>query len=184
MKTLCSALVASCLFILPAKADMAADHQKMMQQMMNGGVSETGQSAFAAIAEIVAKLEADPKTDWSKVNIAALQQHLADMDLVTLHSIAEARNVAGGAVFTVKGEDARGIAAIQHIMLEHAPFLASETGFTVTAEKTEDGAQWTVISATPNAQEEIRGLGFYGLLATGGHHQMHHLAIATGKMMH
>ncbi len=47
---------------------------------------EPGQSAFAAIQEIVAILEADPETDWSRVNIEALRNHLADMDNVTLRA--------------------------------------------------------------------------------------------------
>src|SRR5438046_3161300 len=40
---------------------------------------EPGQSAFAAIQEIVALLEADPGTDWTKVDIEALRRHLVDM---------------------------------------------------------------------------------------------------------
>ncbi|MFX5914869.1 hypothetical protein ABTE45_18800, partial [Acinetobacter baumannii] len=48
--------------------------------------TQPGQSAFAAILEIVALLEADPATDWSKVNIEALRQHLIDMDNVTLRA--------------------------------------------------------------------------------------------------
>jgi hypothetical protein len=44
---------------------------------------EAGQSAFAATAEIVALLSNDPQTDWSKVNIAALRQHLVDMNALS-----------------------------------------------------------------------------------------------------
>ena len=35
----------------------------------SGAAREPGQAAFAAIQEIVALLDADPSTDWSKVNI-------------------------------------------------------------------------------------------------------------------
>ena len=42
-----------------------------------------GQEAFGTIQEIVRMLEADPATDWSKVNIGALREHLIDMDEVT-----------------------------------------------------------------------------------------------------
>src|SRR5437868_57409 len=45
---------------------MKMDHSKMMVQSGSKQPIEGGQSAFAAIAEIVALLEADPKTDWSK----------------------------------------------------------------------------------------------------------------------
>jgi len=182
-----TALLALFLSLVPAHADTSADHAKMMEEMMQGAagqVTEPGQSAFAAIAEIVAKLRSDPATDWSKVDIAALQQHLADMDTVTLHSDVTVENVSGGAVFVVKGQDASGIAAVQRMMLAHAPFLQAETGFAVAAEANAQGGKWTVTSTQPGDEAQIRALGFYGLLATGGHHQMHHLAIATGQMMH
>lgn len=45
---------------------------------------EAGQSAFAAIQEIVMLREADRKTDWSRVDIEGLRQHLIDMQNVTL----------------------------------------------------------------------------------------------------
>jgi predicted RNA binding protein YcfA (HicA-like mRNA interferase family) len=32
--------------------------------------------------------------------------------------------------------------------------------------------------------QHIRGLGFIGILASGSHHQMHHLAVALGEMVH
>ena len=35
-----------------------------------------GQDAFAAIQAIVQILDADPQTDWSKVDLEALRQHL------------------------------------------------------------------------------------------------------------
>ena len=50
-----------------------------------------GQDAFGTIQEIVQILQSDPKTDWSKVNIDALRQHLIDMNEVTLHAAAAQR---------------------------------------------------------------------------------------------
>jgi hypothetical protein len=47
-----------------------------------------GQEAFGTIQEIVQILEADPKTDWSKVDLEALRQHLIDMNEVTLKAEA------------------------------------------------------------------------------------------------
>ena len=34
------------------------------------------------------------------------------------------------------------------------------------------------------AVAKVRGLGFVGWLASGGHHQMHHLGIAKGEAVH
>ena len=48
---------------------------------------EGGQAAVAAIWEIVASLESNPKTDWSKVNIEALRQHLIDLNNVTMEDV-------------------------------------------------------------------------------------------------
>jgi len=48
--------------------------------------TQPGQAAFGAMQEIVALLQADPTTDWSKVDIDALRQHLIDMDEVTIRA--------------------------------------------------------------------------------------------------
>jgi hypothetical protein len=68
------------LFLLsPISADAQAIHDQRhpMPDDPRGIGSERptqpGQAAFAAIQEIVAILEADPRTDWSKVNIDALR---------------------------------------------------------------------------------------------------------------
>ncbi len=62
-----------------------------------------GQEAFATIGEIVRLLDADPRTDWSKVDLEALRQHLIDMDDVTIRANIQSTNVAGGARFDVQG---------------------------------------------------------------------------------
>lgn len=63
-----------------------------------------GQDAFGAIQEIVHMLDADPKTDWSKVNLEALRQHLIDMDDVTLKAAAAAKPIDGGLEIAVTGD--------------------------------------------------------------------------------
>ena len=59
---------------------------KTPQQPPSPVATRAGQDAFAAIQEVVEILTADPKTDWSKVNIDALRQHLIDMNNVTLNA--------------------------------------------------------------------------------------------------
>ena len=51
-------------------------------------------------------LEADPKTDWSKVDIEALRRHLIDMNNVTLYADVRSEPVEGGMRFTVTGAGA------------------------------------------------------------------------------
>ena len=73
-----------------------------------------GQEAFGTIQEIVRILEADPATDWSKVNIGALREHLIDMDEVTMRARAIERALADGVEITVTGEG-RTLAAIKRM---------------------------------------------------------------------
>lgn len=60
---------------------------------------EAGQSAFAAIQEIVVLLEADRKTDWSRVDIEGLRQHLIDMQNVTLGTKVSSSKIGDGIRF-------------------------------------------------------------------------------------
>ena len=64
---------------------------------------ETGQSAFAALAEIVVLLQADPETDWGAVNIDKLRDHLVDMDLLTRKAEVTRILRPDGARFEVRG---------------------------------------------------------------------------------
>jgi len=58
--------------------------------------TQGGQAAFAAIQEIVRILDADPKTDWSRVNLEGLRRHLQDMDEVTMRAaVLQRRGEAG-----------------------------------------------------------------------------------------
>src|SRR5262249_59069954 len=53
----------------------------------------SGQAAFSTIGEVVAILKADSSTDWSKVDLDALREHLIDMDDVVMHaSVAKRRS--------------------------------------------------------------------------------------------
>ena len=63
-----------------ARNDAHARHDACCQP------SKPAQEAFGAIKEIIGTLEADPNTDWSKVDIGALREHLIDMNEVTLNS--------------------------------------------------------------------------------------------------
>jgi hypothetical protein len=142
-----------------------------------------GQDAFGAVQEIVRILEADPSTDWSKVDLAALREHLIDMNLVTLDAAAEQRRVENGLAVAVTGSG-RTLAAIRRMVTAQATELNRLRGWTAKAEPLPDGVLLTVSSADPNEVAHIRGLGFVGLLASGSHHQRHHLAIAMGESVH
>ncbi|MFM8301430.1 MAG: hypothetical protein ACKN99_02730 [Gemmatimonadota bacterium] len=147
--------------------------------------TQTGQAAFAAIAEIVRILEADPKTDWSKVDIEALRQHLIDMDDLTMRASVKTQEVAGGAAFTVSGTG-RVRDAIRRMAKEHGSMMRGG-GLTWVTEEITEGVKVTVTSTTPSDAKSvarIRSLGFIGLMTVGEHHTMHHLGVARGTMKH
>ncbi len=185
---LCASSVLSAVLASHALAQHS-DHAAHAGQMNHGPTqaqasepvlpTETGQSAFAAIAEIVALLSADPDTDWSKVDINALRAHLRDMDLVTLRSAAQTTPLDDGARFEIRGEGAVGD-AVRRMTLAHAPFLEAEGPWNVEAKPTATGAVLTVRTGEPAVVAKIQGLGFYGLMALGAHHQPHHWAMARG----
>ncbi len=145
-------------------------------------LSEPGQSAFAAIAEVVAALEADPDTDWESVNIDALRDHLRDMSLVTINSTTVNDPIEGGMRFVVTG-DSSVAPSIRRMVMAHAAIMDGTDGWAYGARETEDGA---ILEVTPPEAElpRLRALGFYGLLASGMHHQPHHWMMATGANPH
>jgi hypothetical protein len=142
----------------------------------------SGQAAFAAITEIVRLLDADSATDWSKVNIEALRQHLIDMDEVTMRSSIAQRNIDGGAVFEVTGTG-RTVMAIRRLAASHARMIGQEGIYRTNEVEIPDGARVTITlvnAANSAAVARLRGLGYAGLLTEGNHHAAHHLALARG----
>jgi hypothetical protein len=144
--------------------------------------TEAGQSAFAAIQEIVAILEADPNTDWSKVDIDALRQHLVDMNAVTLETKVANAPVEGGERFDVTGDGAVSD-SIRRMLIAHAATMSGVDGWTFEAHPIAGGASLTV-HAPPKDVAKLKGLGFFGVLTLGMHHQMHHLMLARGHNPH
>lgn len=143
---------------------------------------QAGQAAFAAIGEIVAILDADPKTDWSRVNLEALRQHLIDMNEVTMHARVAQTDVPGGFRAEVTGTGAT-IGAIQRMVVSHARMLDQSPAYAATTETRPDGVVLTLTVRTPGDARvvaRVRGLGFAGTLTEGTHHTRHHLAIARG----
>jgi len=148
----------------------------------SAGPTQGGQAAFATIQEIVRLLEADPKTDWSKVDLEALRQHLIDMDAVTLRARVKATPVAAGLTMDVTGTpDVAG--SITRMLSSHGAMLEMQGGWRATTAPIAGGMRFTVVAANPSDPAmvaRIRGLGFIGLMTQGDHHATHHLAIARG----
>jgi hypothetical protein len=135
------------------------------------------------MAEVVRTLEADAATDWSKVDMERLRQHLIDMDEVVLRASVKATQVPGGLSMDVTGEG-RTVRSIRDMVIPHAAELDGMPAWSAKAEPIPDGVRLIVAArdaADPKTAARIRGLGFAGLLVQGGHHGPHHLAMARER---
>jgi hypothetical protein len=187
-----SALLPSALLLSLVAAPLAAQTSAMpaghqhTEGMMHPAApkpTEAGQDAFAAMAEIVRLLEADPTTDWTKVDLEALRRHFVDMNLVTLKSAVQRTQIAGGLSMDVTG-DAATAQSIQRMVTNHAKMLDALPDLVASTTMIPGGVRFVVTAAQPGdarAVARIRGLGFGGLLVLGDHHTAHHLLIATGQ---
>jgi hypothetical protein len=182
---------------------MAQMHQRMMEgQMSEGGTGQSmhggmqggtgmhgqrtlgaptmpGQDAFGTIQEIVQILQTDPATDWSKVNITALRQHLIDMNEVTLKATAVERALDYGIEIAVTG-DGRTLEAIKRMVPAHVTELR-EIGWNAKSEDLPNGVKITVMASDAQPLAKLKALGFMGIMVEGGHHQSHHLMMAKGE---
>src|SRR5271166_1185385 len=168
--------------------EMMRRHQSMMGAHAGMHATSTtptmpGQDAFAAIQEIVQILDADPKTDWSKVDLQALRQHLIDMNEVTLRADAAPKEIDGGLEIAVTGTG-RTLVAVQRMIPAWAQTMNGHQGWNTKVAPLPNGELLTVTTTDPKEIQHLRGLGFIGLLVSGSQHQPHHLAIAKGEFDH
>ena len=170
--------------------EMMCQHQGMMPMRDHPGMRTAsttptmpGQDAFGALQEIVQILEADPKTDWSKVDLEGLRQHLIDTNGVTLKAEATPKQIDGGLEIAITGSG-RTLVAIQRMIPAWVQMANGENGWSAKASELPNGELLTVTAANPKEAQHIRGLGFIGLLASGSWHQPHHLAMAKGEFDH
>jgi len=180
--TICCLATAAWLVTVPASAQQAPQSHPM-SHVSSGAPTLPGQDAFGAIQEIVRILEADPNTDWSKVDLERLRQHLIDMNEVTLKSEVKATVVPSGLVVDVTGPG-RTEQAIRAMVGPHAKELDQMKEWWARTEVIPSGLRLTVVAKNPDDAKtvaRIRGLGFIGLLVQGAHHQPHHLAMAKGE---
>jgi hypothetical protein len=166
---------------------MQETHRQMgshgpMMGMMPGRPAMPGQAAFGTIQEVVRILEADPTTDWAKVNISALREHLIDMDELTMRAVATERALDNGIEIAVTGTG-RTRDAINRMIPAHVQEL-NATGWNAKAEDLPDGEKLTVTSTDAKQVTKLKALGFMGIMVQGAHHQAHHLMIAKGEFAH
>ena len=182
ISTITLSLMLSLLLSAPSGFAQSHDHSQHMNHDQSATMpTEPGQGAFASIAEIVELLVRDPETDWSKVSIEQLREHLVQMNDLVLNSEAEAKVEDKQITFIVSGEG-RTKEAIQAMVPAHSIFLANSLGWEIIVGVTENGAVMQIAVPNQASRAQVLGLGFYGVMALGGkHHQFHHLAMAKGQ---
>ncbi|WP_298260937.1 hypothetical protein [uncultured Litoreibacter sp.] len=161
----------------------AASNAMAQHAHTSGSPNEAGQSQFAAISEIVTLLRDDTDTDWTQVDIKALRDHLVDMDNVTTKVLVERRVDGLGVTFKVTGDEVVA-ESIRRMVLAHSPMLQRSSDWTFIAEEVGGGASMLVQTASEEELNQVLGLGFFGLMTVGAHHQQHHLMIAAGQSPH
>ena len=105
------------------------------------------------------------------------------MDLVTTRTKATVETNDMTVAITVSGQG-EAVGAIQRMTMAHAPMLAAETGWEVDVDQTSSGAVLRITVSSEDELARVTGLGFYGLMTIGAHHQAHHLQIALGDDPH
>lgn len=153
------------------------------QLLQNTILAEPGQGAFAALSEVVRVLEADPDTDWGKVDLAGLRAHLVDMDRLVSDTIVEETELPDGLSAMATGA-ADTLATIRRMVPAHAAQLAQDDRWTVETVDAENGVELRVTSGDPSVVARIKGLGFFGLMASQDHHLEHHMMMARGEDAH
>ncbi|SMO84611.1 hypothetical protein [Fodinibius sediminis] len=149
----------------------------------NSPLTRAGNDIFGTIQEVVQKLEADPNTDWSQVDLEALRQHLLDMKAFTEEvQVLSKDEIDKGTEIMVRPGSERAARALQNVLRRHPAMIKKEQGWTMKAERNKD--RWIISCTTSNEAEveKIRALGYIGLLAKGSHHPLHHWMIATGQI--
>ena len=161
------------------------DHNNHNMHQSSATLTEAGNDAFGTIQEVINKLNADPNTDWSKVNIEALRQHLLDMNDMTLHvEVVSQTSINNGLQAIITPTTKRAETALDRVFKAHPGQLQRETGWTMKVTKSAKRYTLTITTTKPSDVNKIRGLGYIGLMAYGNHHQPHHWAMATGNNPH
>jgi len=180
----------SVLFIYSTGAFAEADHTEMMhnEHQMTASynlLTEAGNDVFGTIQEVIIKLNNDPNTDWGKVDIEALRQHLLDMNDLTLNvEVMSQKPIKNGLEAIIRPVTDRAEVALDRVLSAHPSQLKDETNWTMTIVKNKNQFILTTTSENPEETNKIRGLGYIGLMAYGNHHQPHHWSMATGNNPH
>lgn len=147
-------------------------------------LTEAGTDAFATLQEAIVALNADPKTDWKKVNLEALRRHLVAMQDMTLNVEVKQKAIKNGFQAVVVPTTKRAARSLVKVLSAHPAQMLAETGWDMQVQNNNNVFTLTVTTKNSSEIDKIRGLGYIGVMAYGGHHQPHHWAMASGENPH
>lgn len=168
----------------PAIADVHSHHSGHRSSNIPQ-LTEAGNDAFGSVQEIIMRLRANPKTDWSRVNLEALRQHLVDMRNFTYEvTVLKQTRIKFGLSILLKPNNPQSASSLGRVFLAHPEQLKKETGWTMKTASKDGNYILTVTGKTKADAVKIQGLGYIGVMAWGEHHQRHHWLMATGGSPH
>ena len=147
-------------------------------------LTESGTDPFATLQEVITALEADPSTNWERVNIEALRLHLVEMQDMTINVAVKQRHINNGFQAVVTPTTSNAVQSLTRVLSGHPAQMKAETGWDMQVR--DNNGVFTLTVTTDNAIDvaKIRGLGYIGVMAYGNHHQPHHWAMASGGNPH
>ena len=147
-------------------------------------LTESGTDPFATLQEVVTALEANPGTNWEKVNIEALRLHLVEMQDMTINVDVKHQYIDNGFQAVVTPTTNRAVKSLTRVLSGHPAQMKAETGWDMQVSNNDDIFTLTVVSKKAHEVAKIRGLGYIGVMSYGNHHQPHHWAMASGENPH
>jgi len=148
-------------------------------------LTEPGNAIFATIQEVVNQLLQDDDTDWEKVDLESLRQHLIDMENFTVNvQVISKTDIEQGVQVLIEPNTTQAAGSLDRALSAHPAMLEQETGWSMVSEKSGNNYRIQITSSNPEDVVKIRALGYIGIMTMGSHHQPHHWAMASGNNPH
>lgn len=162
--------------------DTAASHSD--SKKIDTVLTESGTDPFATLQEVIKALEANPNIRWENVNLEALRLHLLQMQDMVMNVEVSQKPIKNGFQAVVSPTTDRALKSLVAVFSAHPAQMKKETGWDMQVTNNNGVFTATVTTSKANEIAKIRGLGYIGVIAYGGHHQPHHWAMASGNNPH
>lgn len=148
-------------------------------------LKEAGNAIFGTIQEAIKMLDADPNTDWTKVDLEGLRQHLIDMENFTSGvDILSNEKIEKGSKIVIRAKSRAAHESLLRALKAHPSMMQAETGWTMDVKQNKERFTLTIETQKPEEVARLRALGYIGVMALGDHHQVHHWMMASGSNPH